>query len=113
MEVSVLLVICSNSSIHCRLVLVAKLRTEEAEGIFSDGGKTELLPYQGNIVFVKARVAALGGSSPELTGETPVPVESPCENVKVDDWVTLRVTVLLCLVEKAEKDKLLIDLSML
>ena len=56
---------------------------------------------------MKARVA------PELTGETPVPVESPCENVKVDDWVTLRVTVLLCLIEKAEKDKLLIDLSML
>lgn len=81
---------------------MAKLPTEEAEGIFSDGGKTELLPYQGNIVFVKARVAALDGSSPELTGETPV-----------DDWVTLRVTVLLCLVEKAEKDKLLIDLSML
>lgn len=51
--------LASVHEVKTSLILVAKIGKEEEGKQFLDGGKTELLPFQGNIAFVPARVATL------------------------------------------------------
>lgn len=50
-----------------------------------------------NLAYVRARIAALDRSSPELNGEKPVEASPPKDIANFDDWVSLRITVRLCL----------------
>ena len=46
--------------VKASLILVARISKEEEGKQFSDGGKSELLPFQGNIAFVQARDCNFG-----------------------------------------------------
>lgn len=93
--------------ITSKLILVAKIAEEDEGKDFLDGGKSELLPYQGNIAYVLAAVAALDKAVPDLVGQKPIEIKLPSERSNLGAWITFRLTVPLVLVDNGNKDKLL------
>ena len=55
--------------ISFKIVLVATLSADEEEADFNHGGKSKVLHFQINIAYVKAPVASLDRTTPDLAGE--------------------------------------------
>ena len=93
--------------VKASLILVARISKEEEGKQFSDGGKSELLPFQGNIAFVQARIATLDKSIPDLSGPVTIEATAPKEHSNISDWITFRITSPLVILDKKDKDRLL------
>eukprot|EP00435_Cladocopium_sp_Y103_P059116 s939_g21.t1 len=96
--------LASVHAIQKDLVLVAK---ESDDSVTVDGSKVEFLPVVGHAAVLKARVACLSGKVPSLSGSAPLDVDATDMVPTEADLVTLRFTVVLDLLEKAQQDLIL------